>query len=388
MATVPGIAQYFTLSGRYGTIVGSQLVPLSGTVTFKATVDALLMAASTPPVTGLPEPVTAFLDADGDLATIEAGVPVKHVTLFPNNDPASNPSTGWNYTVTFDLTDATGAKVKRTGFNIDAPKGGAADLTQVSQVTPGTGTPITVGPPNTLAVGTVTTGAPGSAAAVSIHGAAPNQTVDLTIPRGDVGATGPVNTLTMGTVTTGAPGSSATASVTGAAPNQTLNLGLPQGATGPANTLAIGTVTTGAAGSAAAATITGAAPAQTLSLTVPKGDTGLTGNPGDMVATAGPAPVSGAVDLTGVTFPSTRIWSLTGNVTLTLPTPSAATSGTFTLVLTQDATGGRTITWPAGVKWPDGIAQQPASAANSLSAIHLLWTGTAWLGLVGGKSFA
>jgi hypothetical protein len=75
-------------------------------------------------------------------------------------------------------------------------------------------------------------------------------------------------------------------------------------------------------------------------------------------------------------------------VTLVLPTPGATKSGTITLVLTQDATGSRTITWPAGVKWPDGIAQQPAAAANSTSVIHLLWTGTMWLGLLGGKSFA
>jgi hypothetical protein len=43
---------------------------------------------------------------------------------------------------------------------------------------------------NTLAIGTVTTGAAGSAAAASITGTAPNQTINLTIPRGDTGAQG------------------------------------------------------------------------------------------------------------------------------------------------------------------------------------------------------
>lgn len=161
-----------------------------------------------------------------------------------------------------------------------------------------------------------------------------------------------------------------------------------RGENGPANTLSIGTVTTGAPGSSASASISGSAPSQTLGLTIPRGDVGAQGNPGDLVATAGPANVTGSVDLTGVTFPSTRIWTLTGNVTLTLPTPSSTSSGTFTLVLTQDTTGSRTITWPAAVKWPDGIAQQPAAAVNTVSVIHLLWTGTAWLGLLGGKSFA
>ncbi|QPX62637.1 hypothetical protein SEA_WOLLYPOG_88 [Arthrobacter phage Wollypog] len=115
---------------------------------------------------------------------------------------------------------------------------------------------------------------------------------------------------------------------------------------------------------------------------------GAPGAPGDMVLTAGPAPVTGTVNITAAMLPSTRLWSLTGNVTITLPVPDAARSGTITLVLLQDATGNRTITWPSEVLWPDGIELQPAPAANSLSVIHLLWTGREWLGLLGGRSFA
>ena len=44
------------------------------------------------------------------------------------------------------------------------------------------------GPPNELAIGTVTTGAPGSAAAASISGTAPEQVLNLTIPTGATGA--------------------------------------------------------------------------------------------------------------------------------------------------------------------------------------------------------
>lgn len=54
--------------------------------------------------------------------------------------------------------------------------------------------------------------------------------------KGDKGETGPANTLEIGTVTTGAPGSAAAVSITGTAPNQTLNLTLPKGETGPAGT--------------------------------------------------------------------------------------------------------------------------------------------------------
>lgn len=97
------------------------------------------------------------------------------------------------------------------------------------------------------------------------------------------GPAGPANSLTMGTVTSGATGTAANASLTGTAPNQILNLTLPTGATGPtgpANTLAIGTVTTGASGSQAAAAITGTAPNQSLNLTIPTGPQGSTGPAG------------------------------------------------------------------------------------------------------------
>ncbi|QAY16137.1 hypothetical protein SEA_SONALI_25 [Arthrobacter phage Sonali] len=185
MTAVPGIAQFCTIYGRYGAAVGATFTPFGGSVTFTATVESLLIAGSTPPVTVLPEPVTAFLDQDGDLATIVGGVPVKGVLLLPNDDAATNPSTGWNYAVSFDLTDAAGRKVKRTGFSINAPKGASVDLTQVSQVSPGgAGTPITVGPPTVLTIGSVTTTPAGTQATATLTGAAPNQTLSLTIPRG------------------------------------------------------------------------------------------------------------------------------------------------------------------------------------------------------------
>lgn len=104
--------------------------------------------------------------------------------------------------------------------------------------------------------------------------------------QGVKGDPGPANTLTLGTVTTGAAGSQASATITGTAPNQTLNLTIPrgdqgiqgiQGLTGPANVLSIGTVSSGTTPSA---TITGSAPAQTLNLVLPKGDQGIQGPQG------------------------------------------------------------------------------------------------------------
>src|SRR5262245_60327183 len=46
------------------------------------------------------------------------------------------------------------------------------------------------GPPNVLSIGTVTTVPPGGSATSTITGTSPAQTLNLGIPRGDVGATG------------------------------------------------------------------------------------------------------------------------------------------------------------------------------------------------------
>ena len=158
------------------------------------------------------------------------------------------------------------------------------------------------GLPNVLSKGTVTTGAPGSDADFTIAGTSPEQTLSLVIPRGDVGPKGdkgdvgskgskgdtgdegPGNTLTIGTVTTGAASSAADANIFGASPNQTLDLTIPRGDTGaastvpgPPNTLTVGSVTTGAPGSAADADISGTSPEQTLDLVIPRGDVGPQG---------------------------------------------------------------------------------------------------------------
>jgi hypothetical protein len=63
----------------------------------------------------------------------------------------------------------------------------------------------------------------------------PDMSVQTTATgKGAQGEPGPANTLSIGTVTTGAPGSSAAASITGTAPAQTINLVIPQGLQGPA----------------------------------------------------------------------------------------------------------------------------------------------------------
>jgi hypothetical protein len=151
------------------------------------------------------------------------------------------------------------------------------------------------GPPNVLTVGTVTTGAPGSDADADIGGVSPSQTLDLVIPRGDVGPKGDKGD----TGDVGPKGDKGDKGDTG-------DVG-PKGDTGddstvpgPPNVLTVGTITTGAAGTSADATVTGASPSQTLNLTIPKGD------PGGFTASA----VLAAADLNTLTTPG--LYYITG----------------------------------------------------------------------------
>jgi len=50
------------------------------------------------------------------------------------------------------------------------------------------------------------------------------------------------------------------------------------------------------------------------------------------------------------------------------------------LTLIQDGTGGRTVTWPATVKWPGGVAPTLTTTANARDKVALDWDGTQYDG--------
>lgn len=328
-------------------------------------------------------------------------------TAYAANDAVTY--SGSSYRRKLSGTTATIPSGDTTNWELIASKGDTGDTGATGEI----GSTGPAGPSNVLSIGTVNTGSEGSLASATITGTSPSQTLNLTIPRGNTGATGetgatgatgdtgpagPANTLAIGTVTTGAAGSNAGASITGTSPNQTLSLIIPKGdkgdkgdqgntgstgatgpagllwrgtwssstayvindavtyngssyrrkvagttstspntdptnwallaskgdkgdtgstgatgPTGPANTLVIGTVVTGSPGTSAAASITGTAPNQTLNLTIPEGEMGPTTPTGAMIMYAGVTAPEGWVMCDGVSL-STSTYAALFNV--------------------------------------------------------------------------
>ena len=81
--------------------------------------------------------------------------------------------------------------------------------------------------------------------------------------------------------------------------------------------------------------------------------------------------------------------TLTGNATFTF---SGATSGqacSFSLYLRQNATGGRTVTWPGSVRWSGGAPTLTTSAnAVDILVFESLDGGTTWFGSLVGANFS
>lgn len=129
----------------------------------------------------------------------------------------------------------------------------------------------------------------------------------------------------------------------------------------------------------------------------PKGDQGIQGTQGiqgiqGLTGDLSPATQSTASSPLALpsSLPLTRTYTLAANLTISMPgtAPSAQVAGTNTFIFKQAATGGPfTLTWPAltTLRWAGGAPApiMPTSPGARL-VVHLFWTGTEWLGLVGG----
>ena len=80
--------------------------------------------------------------------------------------------------------------------------------------------------------------------------------------------------------------------------------------------------------------------------------------------------------------------TLTGNATFTLAGAFTGLATDLRVILRQDGTGGRTVTWPGSVEWTGGSAPTLQTAASAVDTIGLLSVddGTSWLGYHAGSA--
>ena len=93
---------------------------------------------------------------------------------------------------------------------------------------------------------------------------------------------------------------------------------------------------------------------------------------------------SGSTETIDAASASVHDVTLTANCTITLTGSTASRAFSITLLLRQDGTGSRTVTWPGSVTWAAGSAPTLATAAGSIDTIVLVTVngGTTWLGYV------
>jgi len=88
-----------------------------------------------------------------------------------------------------------------------------------------------------------------------------------------------------------------------------------------------------------------------------------------------------------------NVFYVTMATSITSLTLSGATAGkacSMAMYIKQDATGSRSIAWPASVKWAGGASPTLSTAANALDIVVLetLDNGTNWYGSLVGTAFA
>lgn len=79
-----------------------------------------------------------------------------------------------------------------------------------------------------------------------------------------------------------------------------------------------------------------------------------------------------------------QILTLTANATITMPTAGAGKS--FIIILRQDATGSRTVTWTT-VNWAGGTAPTITSTASKQDIYSFFSDGTSWYGVTVGQNY-
>src|SRR3954462_11296620 len=66
--------------------------------------------------------------------------------------------------------------------------------------------------------------------------------------------------------------------------------------------------------------------------------------------------------------------TVAGNRTFTFSNPTAG--AIYSVAITQDAVGSRTITWPSTVKWAGGSAPTLTTTASRTDVVYFMYTGS------------
>ena len=83
--------------------------------------------------------------------------------------------------------------------------------------------------------------------------------------------------------------------------------------------------------------------------------------------------------------------TLTDNCTFTVTNiPASGTACSITLILTQDGTGSRSVTWPSNTKWSSGLSPALFTSAAAIDIFQLFSIngGTTWYGFQSGIGMA
>ena len=215
MTDMPDGTLYGRLTGRVSAFIGDtpadtnnlpDRVPTGGRVTITPSITHVIHKPTGDVIFATPDPID--LDDDGHFDAMFVAV----------DSPDLNP-TGWYYTVRIDVPGRAALTAQ-----VQILAGQTLTLGEaIGAAQPGVATAIVKGDKGDR-------GDDGHSPVVTMNG--DQVVVDGVVGPHLTGPAGPASKLKVGTVTTGAPGSQAAATLTGAAPNQVLDLTIPQGPKG------------------------------------------------------------------------------------------------------------------------------------------------------------